>query len=99
MCDRPPASERPAASRTPGSLPIGRLPEESAPDRHATAAVAARPSAMQCVDTASTGLRQAAADVRRLASGLAPAATSPSGSCRAAARLRGCSNDTPHLSV
>ncbi len=39
--------------------------------------VAARATAMQCVDTASTGLRQAATDVGRLASGLAPAATSP----------------------
>ena len=76
MCDRPPAGERPAASRIPGSPPIGRLPEESAPARHALR-VAALPSAMQCVDTASTGLLQAAADVRRLASGLAPAATSP----------------------
>ena len=39
--------------------------------------VATRPRAMQCVDTASTSLRQTAKDAWRLAPGLCPAATSP----------------------
>ena len=72
MCDRPPAGQRPAALRILGRLPLGQFPEESA-SQEARRRVAARPSAMQCVDTAFTGLGQAAVDVRRITSGLASA--------------------------
>jgi hypothetical protein len=75
MCDRPPARTTGRVEES-GQSALGRLlanrrkPGTPSP-------LAARPSAMQCVDTASTGLLQAAADVGRLAPGLAPVATSP----------------------
>lgn len=76
MCDRPPVGEAIGDVEGAGQTSMGRLPDESAAPESPSRA-AARPSAMQCADTASTGLRQAATDVRRLASGLAPAAASP----------------------
>ena len=49
-----------------------RSPEELA-SQEARSRVAARPIAMQCVDTAFTGSGQAAVDVRQITSGLASA--------------------------
>lgn len=77
MCDRPPAGERPGALRILGRLSIGDgLSEESASWEARDDPVAARPNAMQCVDTAFIGLGQPAGDVRQFASGLASATIS-----------------------
>jgi len=76
--------KRPAVSRIPGSPPMGRLPEESASRRHALRRVAARPSAMQCVDTASTGLKASGNGCRATCVGACPGHDKLDGSCRAA---------------
>jgi len=99
MCDRPPASERPAASTTPGSPPLGRLPEELTPARHAIVAG----STAQCHAVRGyrfDGLLVSGSGCRATCAGACPGGDQPDGSCPAAggcvdaqATLRACPCD------
>ena len=83
MCDRPPAGERPAASRIPGSLPMGRLPEESAPDGTPTAGG----STAECHVVRGYRFHRPSASGSGCPAtcvGACPGGDKPDGSCRAA---------------
>jgi hypothetical protein len=76
MCDQPPAASYRRRRGFRAVRPMGRTPARIDAQPARDCPVAARPSAMQCVDTAFTGLRQAAVNVRQLVLGLALATTS-----------------------
>jgi hypothetical protein len=97
MCDRPPAASVGGAEDA-GKPRHGAAPGGIGAQPTCGCRVAARPSAMQCVDTAFTGHRQAARDVRQLAPGLALVATSRTEGA-VPPMASGCSNKTPHLYV
>jgi len=83
MCDRPPASRRPAALRNPASPPIGRLPEESAQARHAIAGG----STAECHAVRGYRFDELSASGNRCRvtwAGACPGGDKPDGSCRAA---------------
>jgi hypothetical protein len=75
-CDRPSAASDRRRRGFWATRPMGAGPGGIGAQPAYGCHVAARPSAMQCVDTASTGFRQAAVDAWRLAPGPGPVATS-----------------------